>query len=105
MKEITMTDTPETPAKKSVRTKAEIIVQMTKEAQRVERRLGANSCIVICFFEDQDEAANERVKNIRVQDAGRFPMPPNEFYELMIRAHEQGLMSIKPPKSRIIKPH
>lgn len=101
-----MTDTPETPTKKGVRTKAEIIVQMTKEAQRVERRIGAQSCIVICFFEDQDEEANKRVKNIRVQDAGRFPMPPDEFYELMIRAHQQGLMNIKPAKtSKILKPH
>lgn len=101
-----MTDTPETPTKKGVRTKAEIIVQMTKEAQRVERRIGAQSCIVICFFEDNEGETNERVKNIRVQDAGRFPMPPDEFYELMIKAHQKGLMSLKPPKSsKILKPH
>lgn len=96
-----MTDVPET----KTRSKAEIIVQMTKEAQRVERRIGAQSCIVICFFEDMDPAANVRVKNIRVQDAGRFPMPPEEFYDLMIRAHQQGLMSLKPTKSKILKPH
>ncbi len=94
-----MTDATEIP-KKGARTKAEIIVQMTKEAQRVERRVGAKSCIVICFFEEGSEAG----KKITVQDAGRFPMPPNEFYELMIQAHSQGLLDQK-PKSRIIKPH
>ena len=94
-----MTDVPIIP-KKGTRTKAETIVQMTKEAQRVERRVGAKACIVICFFEEGGESG----KNITVQDAGRFPMPPNEFYELMIRAHQQGMLDQK-PKSRILKPH
>lgn len=93
-----MVDVPEIP-KKGVRTQAELIVQMTKEAQRVERRTGAKSCIVICFFEENGQ--------IRVQDAGRFPMPPDQFYEVMIRAHSQGKFgeANAPKKSRIIKPH
>jgi hypothetical protein len=86
--------------KKIARTKAEIIVQMTKEAKQIERRTGAKACVVICFFEEGSEAG----KNITVQDAGRFPMPPDEFYGLMVRAHEQGLLNTK-PKSKIIKPH
>ena len=93
-----MTDVPEIP-KKGVRTQAEIILQMTKEAQRVERRIGAQSCVVICFFDDGNN-------QIRVQDAGRFPMPPDQFYDLMIQAHVNGQLGHNSPKkSRIIKPH
>jgi len=91
-----MTDTEKTVS----RTKAEIIIQMTKEAKQIERRTGAKACVVICFFEEGEEAG----KNITVQDAGRFPMPPTEFYELMVQAHSQGLLDTK-PKSKIIRPH
>ena len=96
-----MSDIPE-PAKKSARDKAALLVQMTKEAQRVERRTGAAACIVICFFEEGPETN----KTITLQDAGRFPMPPDQLYELMIQAHQNGQMGNHVPKaSRIIKPH
>jgi len=91
-----MTDVPEED-KKTPRTQDEIILQMTKEAQRVERRIGAQACVVICFFEDGN-------KQIRVQDAGRFPMPPDKFYDLMVQAHVNGQLT-GGPKKRIIKPH
>ena len=95
MKVNRMTDEPKTVA----RTKAEIILEMTKEAKQIERRLHAKACVVICFFEEGSEAG----KNITVQDAGRFPMPPDEFYELMVKAHQQGMLDHK-PKSKILKP-
>lgn len=91
-----MVDTPEIP-KKTARDKAELLIKMTKEAQRVERRTGAKACIVICMFEDGNE--------MTIQDAGRFPMPPDHFYGVMIQAHKNGQLGHNTPKSRIIKPH
>ena len=91
-----MTDAPEA-TKKTARTKAELIVQMTKEAKRVERRCGAQACILICFFEDG--------KQITLQDAGQFPMPPDEFYQVMARAHQDGKFETDKPKTKIIRPH
>ena len=93
-----MTETIE--PKKTARTKAEMLLQITKEAKKVEQRTGATACIVICFFEE----GGEKGKNITVQDAGRFPMPPTEFYEMMVQAHSKGLLD-HIPKSKIIKPH
>ena len=76
-----------------------IIEKLTNYAKKLERLLGAEAVIVIGVFRDGDK--------LRVQDAGRFPMPPTQFYTLMQSAHESGLMDKKPPKkpSRIIKPH
>lgn len=87
--------TEEVP-KMTDRDKAEMIIKMTKEAQRVERRTGADSCIVICIFREGD--------TLTFQDAGRFPMPPEAFYKVMGNSHEKGLLDHK-PKSKIIKPH
>lgn len=91
-----MTDTPEIPKKSTARTQAEIIMQMNKEALRIERRTGASACIVICFFEEG--------KQTTLQDAGKFPMPPDQFYEIMAQGHRSGQFATK-PKSRIIKPN
>lgn len=90
-----MTDTPVIPKKSDARTKAEILVQMTKEAQRVERRIGAKACVVICFFEDG--------KQVTVQDAGTFPYPPDQVYDLMKQAHVNGQLGEQKRKSRIIR--
>lgn len=84
-------------SKLTAREKAELIVKMTKEAQKLERRLGAKACIVICMFENNNE--------LIVQDAGRFPMPPDHFYNIMIQAHKNGQLGHNSPKSKIIKPH
>jgi hypothetical protein len=84
----------------SARDKAEIILQMTKEAKRIERRTGAEACIVICIFGTKD--ANGSV-TLTFQDAGRFPMPPDHFYGVMQQAHKKGLLDKDNPK--IIKPH
>lgn len=89
-----MTDLPEKP-KMTARDKAEMILRMTKEADRVARRTGAEACIVICVFRDGDQ--------LTIQDAGRFVMPPPHFYNAMIQAHENGQLGA--PKSKIIKPH
>lgn len=84
----------------SAREKAEMIVKMTKEAKRIERRTGAESCIVICIFGHKDDGGGT---TLTFQDAGRFPMPPDHFYKVMQQAHQQGLM--EQDKSKIIKPH
>lgn len=68
--------------KLSARDKAELVVQMTKEAKQLTRKLRASACIVICMFEDEGQ--------IRVQDAGMFPMPPVDFYDLLQQAHKNG---------------
>lgn len=93
-----MTDVPVIP-KKSARTQAELVVQMTKEAQRVERRTGAAACVIICFFADDN-------KVLTVQDAGRFPFPPDQLYDLMRQGHINGQFGHNSPKkSRILRPH
>lgn len=87
-------DNPKLP-KLADRDKAELLVQMTKEAKRVERRTGAAACIVICMFEDGQQLV--------VQDAGMFPMPPQQFYQLVLQAHRNGQLGHNSPK--IIKPN
>ena len=79
-----------------------VIQKLTNYAKRLERLLGAEAVIVIGVFKDGTQ--------LRLQDAGRFPMPPTQFYTVMQAAHENGLMSDKKkpkpkPTSRIIKPH
>jgi len=88
--------TDEVQSKKTAREKAEILLQMTKEAKRVERRVGAEACIVICIFKDGDE--------LTFQDAGRFPMPPDYFYKVMQDAHKKKLLNAD-GSAKIIKPH
>jgi hypothetical protein len=84
----------------SARKKAEMIVKMTKEAKRIERRTGAESCIVICIFGHKNDTGGT---TLTFQDAGRFPMPPDHFYSVMQHAHQKGLMDEN--RSKIIKPH
>jgi hypothetical protein len=86
----------ETPTKKTAREKAALLLQMTKEAKRVERRVGAEACVVICIFKEEN--------NLTFQDAGRFPMPPEHFYKVMQNAHKQNLLNLD-GSSKIIKPH
>lgn len=75
--------------------------KMTKYAKKLERVLGAEAVVVIGMFKDGTE--------LRIQDAGKFPMPPDQFYTVMITAHQKGLMGPGSPKlkptSRIIRPH
>ncbi len=89
-----MSDIPVKP-KLADRDKAELMLQMTKEAERVSRRTGAEACIVICMFKDGDQLV--------IQDAGRFPMPPQHFYQRVINAHKNGQLGHNSPK--IIKPN
>lgn len=70
--------------KLTARDKAELLVQMTKEAKQLTRKLHASACIVVCMFEEEGK--------ILVQDAGMFPMPPADFYELLQNAHKNGQM-------------
>lgn len=89
-----MTDIEKKIGKKTAREKAELLVKMTKEAKGLERKTGATACVVICMFEEGNE--------LFIQDAGRFPMFPEEFYTVMINAHRQGLLG---SKNKILKPH
>lgn len=82
--------------KKTAREKAELLLQMSKEAKRVERRLGAEACIVICIYKEED--------SLTFQDAGRFPMPPEYFYKIMQDAHKKKLLNTDGTR-KIIKPH
>ena len=66
------------------RDKAELLVQMTKEAKQITHKLRASACIVVCMFEEKGK--------ILVQDAGMFPMPPADFYQLLQNAHKNGQM-------------
>lgn len=90
-----MTDVPEqAKPKMTARDKAEMILKMTKEADRVARRTGAEACIVICVFRDGNQ--------LTIQDAGRFVMPPPQLYNTMINAHANGQLG---SPSKIFKPH
>lgn len=82
--------------KPTARDRAKVLVEMTKEAKMLERRIGAESCIVIAIFKDGDQHV--------FQDAGRFPMPPEHFYHVMSSAHAQGFLE-DTPKDKIIRPH
>jgi hypothetical protein len=82
--------------KLTARDKAELLVQMTKEAKQLTRKLHASACIVICMFEDEGQ--------IRVQDAGMFPMPPVDFYDLLQQAHKNGQLGVGSPK-KILRPN
>lgn len=90
-----MTDTTEKP-KMTAREKAEMIIRMNNQAERLGRRLGAESCIVICIFKEG--------KQLIIQDAGKFPMPPEQLYEAMGMAHANGALDDK-PKSKILRPN
>ena len=81
--------------KLTARNKAELLVQMTKEAKQLTRKLHATACIVICMFEEDGE--------IMLQDAGMFPMPPAEFYELVQQAHKNGQLG--PIAKKILRPN
>ncbi len=82
-------------SKLGTRDRAELLLKMTKEAQRVERRTGAAACIVICMFEENGQ--------LIIQDAGKFPMPPQHFYSVVLQAHKNGQLGHNSPK--IIKPN
>lgn len=59
----------------------DLIAKMTKEAKRVARRIGAESCIVIGIFREDS--------SLRFMDVGGFPMPPQQFYQMMKQAHHE----------------
>lgn len=82
--------------KKTAREKAEMIIKMTGQAERVGRKLGAEACVVICVFKDGNELV--------IQDAGKFAVPPDQLYEAMMMAHANGQLGLK-PKSRILRPN
>lgn len=90
-----MTEEVQKP-KMTARDKAELMLKMTRESERVARRVGAEACIVICVFRDGNQ--------LTIQDAGKFVMPPPHLYNTMIQAHENGQLGVG-PRSKLIKPH
>jgi hypothetical protein len=85
-----VTDEPLSDAKKRL-----LLKKMKKEADLLERRLGAEACIVICMFKNGD--------HLTVQDAGKFPMEPEPFYNVMIQAHRNGQLDKIKPKHKTMK--
>ena len=88
-----MTDEPEDFSK---RDQATLLLRMGKEAKQLERKLGAAACVLLCMFEGENG-------QIIVQDAGRFPMPPADFYGLIIQAHVNGQLGHNSPKLKTTK--
>lgn len=89
-----MTDVPEQKPKMTARDRAEMILKMTRESDRVARRTGAEACIVICVFREGNQ--------LTIQDAGKFVMPPAQLYNTMINAHTNGQLG---SPRKILKPH
>lgn len=83
-----------TPSFKKARDKAKLMLELTKEAEVVEKRLKVKAVIVIAMLEENGQ--------IFIQDAGRFPMPPQQLYQLLIQAHTP---QPSPPSSKLIKPN
>jgi len=77
------------------------LIQMKTEVERLQKQLGAECVILIGIYKVEDQ--------LRFQDVGRFPMPPEHFYEVMKNAHINGQLQhdgVKfKPTSKIIKPN
>ena len=72
--------------------------EIKTESEHLTRRMGAESVILIAIYKEGD--------GLVVQDGGKFPMPPEQFYQGLIQLHKNGqLDSEKPKKSKIILPH
>ena len=69
------------------------------ESENLTRRMGAQSVILIAIFKEGDQ--------LTVQDGGKFPMPPEQFYAGMSDFHKNGQL-VAPAnnvKKRIIRPN
>lgn len=80
---------PETPEHRNARRLREI----QKESELLTRRMGAESVIVIAIFKEGDQ--------LTVQDGGRFPMPPEVFYEGLSQLHKNGQLVV--PENKVKK--
>jgi hypothetical protein len=90
-----MSEEPETKTRRDARRLQEI----RKESELLTRRMGAESVIVIAIFKEGDQ--------LTVQDGGKFPMPPDVFYEGLAQLHKNGDL-VAPEnkvKKKIIIPH
>jgi len=91
-----MTEEPESKQRRDARRLQEI----RKESELLTRRMGAESVIVIAIYKEGDQ--------LTVQDGGKFPMPPELFYQGMSNLHTNGQLSAGPVdkrKKKIILPH
>lgn len=95
-KENNMTEKPpETKQRRDARRLREIQI----ESETLTRRMGAESVIVIAIYKEGDQ--------LTVQDGGRFPMPPDQFYQGLSELHQNGKL-VAPEnkvKKKIILPH
>ncbi len=76
------------------------LLEIRTESEMLTRRMGAQSVIVIAIFKEGD--------NLTVQDGGKFPMPPDQFYEGMAQLHRDGKLGhalVNRPKKKIILPN
>lgn len=90
-----MIDEPESKARRDARR----LQELRTESELLTRRMGAESVIVIAIFKEGDQ--------LTVQDGGRFPMPPEVFYEGLAQLHKNGQL-VAPEnkvKKKIILPH
>ena len=80
---------------------AKKLTQMKTESERLQKQLGAECVVLIGIYKVGDQ--------LRFQDVGRFPMPPEHFYEVMKNAHINGQLEYDgvkfKPTSKIIKPN
>lgn len=86
---------PETKQRRDARRLREIQI----ESETLTRRMGAQSVIVIAIFKEGAQ--------LTVQDGGRFPMPPEQFYEGLAQLHKNGQLSVfgNKVKKKIILPN
>lgn len=80
---------PETVERRNARRLREI----QKESELLTRRMSAESVIVIAIFKEGDQ--------LTVQDGGRFPMPPEVFYEGLAQLHKHGQLRV--PENQVKK--
>lgn len=69
--------------------------RLVKEADRICRKIGASTCVVVATFVDG--------RTVQFVDGGQFPIPPVDFYTAMVQAHAPKIMRV--PQSKIIMPH
>lgn len=88
----------EVPPESKQRRDARRLRELQIESETLTRRMGAESCIVIAIFKEGAQ--------LTVQDGGKFPMPPEQFYEGLSQLHRDGQLVIPENKvKKIILPH
>lgn len=77
-----MTDDESNETETKQRRDARRLREIQRESELVTRRLGAESVILVAIFKEGLQ--------LTVQDGGKFPMPPEQFYEGLSELHKNG---------------